>query len=551
VSRLSLTEKIVTVLGSLTDPVKIATLKGDRISNSRLNKCQYWMRRGAEAGLDLDKLVTRALNTYNDTKERRALTRRSLFVNYRRMQVYGCFTKDNLEQLRHGGAAVITVGRFAGQKLEVDHVVPSALVPALSNEFANLSYQPFRTNRSKSDQVGPSQARAVRIFAKHGLVPETAVARMQAVIDRAVSVRSARVILPGTVTQLTSIPTSAGLGPPASDPQLIIHRVEELVHRIRDWEPRADSALQIATLVQMQTREHLTRTDACLGQAKSRVNEDEEAIRRLEAEIENWHTRGQKQMRAAEQGLAKAQAASQEIRRTLNYWSGQLNYSIEWRRRAIEWEEKCRDKVTHAEDSLSRARASLATAEERLERARNQTKVVGRDSDGRSIREPIDTTRHESRVREAEERVSRCEDYLERAEQQLAEAIEDRHAAEARVNSCERAVEFATNAEGTVAQGIEAAQLAINAVERASEEHARLNKTNAEATGAAKREQDAVTQMSGSVASAHTDESEATSRFLFAQKNHGEARERSALGCLEITWRLEQLRAFDSPVGRI
>lgn len=550
-SRQSLKEKIITALGSLTDPLKIATLKSDRASNSRLNKCQYWLRRGADAGLDINSLVTRALNSYNDTNERRALTRRSLFVNYKRMQVHGCFTEDNLENLRHGAAAVITRGRFIGQKLEVDHIVPAALVPALAKEFANLSYQAFRTNRTKSDRVGKPQVRALRVFAKHGLVPESAVTRLEAVVGRALSVRAARAILPGTIAQLASMPASVGHGPAASDPQLIIQRVEELVHRIRDWEPRADSAIHFAMLVQTQTREHLSRTDAWLAQARSRASEDEEAIRRLESEIENWHTRGEKQMSAAEQGLTKAKAAAQKVRQTLNYWRGQLNYSIDWRRRAIDREEKCRDKVARAEDSLNRARSSLATAEERLERARNQTRVVGRDREGRAIREPIDTTRYEDRVREAEERVSRCEDFLGRAERQLAEATDDRHAAEARVEACERAVEFATDAESVATQGIEAAQLAINAVERASEEHVRLNKNNTEATSALKRERDAVGEMAVSVAAAHTDEAEAMTRLLRAQSDHVDSRERSALGCLEISWRLEQLRAFDGPMVSI
>ena len=43
-------QNLVTALASLTDPAKLATLKGERAANPRLQKCVYWLAYAEEQG---------------------------------------------------------------------------------------------------------------------------------------------------------------------------------------------------------------------------------------------------------------------------------------------------------------------------------------------------------------------------------------------------------------------------------------------------------------------------------------------------------------------
>ena len=504
------------------------------------------MHQATQLGLDVGELITQAMARYEDTDKHRAITKASLLKNYRRMVRYDCLSDENLPMLKRGNSAFITKRRYRGQRMDVDHVVPKALMPTLANEFANLCFQPFEINNNKSDTVARAQLRAVKIFARHGIVPPSTVQRMQQLLG--LSGRAAKAARPGAVAHLKSVPPSFGFAAGATDPRIIIVQVGKLIERILDWEPRADTALASAAFIQSQTAEHLKRTQALLGHAKSGAEADETAARRLETELANMHSHGAKEMLRAERSADSANEMSGRARQTSQHWRRESNFAAAWQRRAGYRENKARNQVERAEQALDRAQNALSHAETQLERARDRTKVVGRDNDGMAIREPIDTTPYENKVAAAQERVEGCEERLRRANDELDAATKEREASEARIRACNEAVKLGTEAEDAAASALQSAQIAMSAVERASEEHARARRLTELAVTAAGRAQTAVAILAKHTAAATTAESNAATRLDAAQNHHAASRQRSTLGCLEMSWRMEQLRAFDRPI---
>ncbi len=542
-------ETVVTAISSLTDPAKIATLSSDNACNSRLNKCVYWVHQAEVLGLDLPSTLSRAVSNYEDTDQHRALTIKSLLINHRRMDRAGCYTAENLVQLRKGRAAVITRGAHIGQTMEVDHIVPKSLVPSLAKDFANLRFTPFEVNRTKSDTIRAQQLRAVKIFVREGLIPESAVARIEPLAEQNLSVRDARSILPGNTAHLATLPYTRSFAADAIDPRLILSRMDELRERICEWEPRADSAVSAAELMQRQTAEHVTRTGSLLRQAQTRQQDDADLVRRLETELANWHTRGEADMARAGLCVNNAHDKSRRARQAIQRWKHELHLAHVWQNRAEYRENRARNEVERAEESLNRAKEVLSRAEDALERARDRTKVVGRDSDGRQIREPIDTTPFENKVAAAQERVDRCDERLDRANEELGLARAEHEAAEARVGSCTQAVAVANDADVAATAALKFAQNAVSAIERASEEHTRATHFIEEARESLKHGQRAILAMDKRVEVAVTHESEGSECLLSLQKNHSLARLHSTRGCMEMSHRMEQLQAFDRAIS--
>jgi len=456
-----------------------------------------------------------------------------------------CFTGDNLAKLKIGASATISVGVHKGELVEVDHLVPKSLVPALAKDFANLRFVPKSVNRTKSDLIRWPVLQAVKIFVRHGLISETAVNPVQNLAENRMSVRSAKAILPGHTSHLASLPVLANFAAGATDPRLIISRMGQLIDRIRDWEPRADSAVTFAELTQRHTSEHATRTNSLLRHAQSRVRDDSDSAKILEAELEKWFQRGKIDMLRAGVCEQNALTACKRARQATQTWKHELHLANVWQGRAEYRENMARQEVERAEDALNRAQNALSRAEEQLEKARNQTKVVGRDSEGKAIREPIDTTPFEERVAEAQERLERCEERLERAQDELGRATAEREAAEARVNSCTHAVSLADQAEAAAAASLTSAKNGIAAVERASEEHIRATHFVRQVTDSLSNLQQAVLSMAKRITAASGHESDARSSLLTCQRHHASARFDSTKGCMEISWRMDQLSAFD------
>jgi len=150
-------------LASLTDPAKLATLKGERAANPRLQKCVYWLAYSEEQGEKPEAVLDESakLNKTEGTPYA-GFVRWGLLENLKIAKELGLLTPEGMAELRRGKSATITKGQYAGQEAEADHVIPRAVCPELQNQVMNLELLPASLNRAKSDRV----TERARVFAK-------------------------------------------------------------------------------------------------------------------------------------------------------------------------------------------------------------------------------------------------------------------------------------------------------------------------------------------------------------------------------------------------
>jgi hypothetical protein len=150
-------------IASLTDPAKLATLKGERSANPRLQKCVYWLayaeeqEEKPEAVLDESAKLNKTAGT-----PYAGFLNWGLLENLKIAKELGLLTPEGMAELRQGKSATITKGQYAGQKAEAEDVIPRALCPELHNQVMNLELLPDSLIRAKSDKV----IDRARVFAK-------------------------------------------------------------------------------------------------------------------------------------------------------------------------------------------------------------------------------------------------------------------------------------------------------------------------------------------------------------------------------------------------
>ena len=66
-------------------------------------------------------------------------------------------TQDNLESMKRGKSPLVTLGPYAGEIAEADHILPIAKFPQFAKQFSNLELMPKSLNRTKGDEVGQRQ----------------------------------------------------------------------------------------------------------------------------------------------------------------------------------------------------------------------------------------------------------------------------------------------------------------------------------------------------------------------------------------------------------
>ena len=150
-------------IASLTDPAKLATLKGERAANPRLQKCVYWLAYAEEQAEKPEAVLDESakLNKTAGTPYAGFLSW-GLLENLKIAKELGLLTPEGMAELRRGKSATITKGEYSGQKAEADGVIPTALCPELQNQVMNLELLPASLNRAKSDKVTDR----ARVFAK-------------------------------------------------------------------------------------------------------------------------------------------------------------------------------------------------------------------------------------------------------------------------------------------------------------------------------------------------------------------------------------------------
>ena len=153
----------VKAIASLTDPAKLATLKGEQAANPLLQKCVYWLayaeEQGEKPGAVLDDSAK--LNKTAGTPYAGFLSW-GLLENLKIAKELGLLTSEGMAELKRGKSATITKGQYSGQKAEADCVIPVALCPELQNQVMNLELIPASLKRAKSDKV----TERAKVFAK-------------------------------------------------------------------------------------------------------------------------------------------------------------------------------------------------------------------------------------------------------------------------------------------------------------------------------------------------------------------------------------------------
>jgi hypothetical protein len=162
-------------IASLTDPKKLATLKGERASNPRFQKCLYWIEveQRKKGGMEVVDLIKRSLelNGANDAYGEAIYW--SLVVAHREASDMGLFTSEGMNELRQGKSATITEGEYAGQEATADYYIPRSVCPELDNQIFNLRLLPAKLNSSKRDKVSEEgQVKGAENFHKNGLLSD-------------------------------------------------------------------------------------------------------------------------------------------------------------------------------------------------------------------------------------------------------------------------------------------------------------------------------------------------------------------------------------------
>ena len=146
-----------------TDPAKLATLKGERAANPRLQKCVYWLAY-AEAQGEKPEVVLDESAKLNKTAGTpyAGFVSWGLLENLKIAKELGLLTPEGMAELKRGKSATITKGQYAGQKAEAGLVILKAVCPELQKQVMNLELLPASLNQAKSDKVTDR----AKIFAK-------------------------------------------------------------------------------------------------------------------------------------------------------------------------------------------------------------------------------------------------------------------------------------------------------------------------------------------------------------------------------------------------
>lgn len=161
------------ILAPLLDPVKVATLKGDRPANSRLYKVLYWLETARQNGGDVSNVVETAQAEAGYAGSKGAVAdKMAILWNRKKLEDFGCFSTEGMEKLRKGGSPLITKGSASGTQVALDHVLPRAVVPELAARFYNLEAIPAHENLMKSDKVGKRELELAKRWNQEGLLSD-------------------------------------------------------------------------------------------------------------------------------------------------------------------------------------------------------------------------------------------------------------------------------------------------------------------------------------------------------------------------------------------
>ncbi len=155
-------------IAALIYPGKLATL-GARASNPRVQKYVSILENARRSGRDPAEVVSRAVEITGMRGDLATLTADAMLRNLTIAERLGCLNASGLRAMSEGRAPIVTKGRYKGDQLSVDHIIPRSVVPELDNVIANLELLPLRMNQSKRASMGARQEDLLRKLRAAGL----------------------------------------------------------------------------------------------------------------------------------------------------------------------------------------------------------------------------------------------------------------------------------------------------------------------------------------------------------------------------------------------
>ena len=170
-------------IAALIDPAKLATLK-IRGANPRILKITaiLWLAKKPAAqqtkNQNPHEIVAAAIEKIGwKNTEKGRLTADAILRNLDILEKLGSTTPEDIDAMRHGKSPTVRNGSYAGDILSVDHIIPVAVAPELSNTIANLELMPLRLNQSKNDKIGERQRDLLQKFIAAELLEESKIPR--------------------------------------------------------------------------------------------------------------------------------------------------------------------------------------------------------------------------------------------------------------------------------------------------------------------------------------------------------------------------------------
>ncbi len=160
-------EKIV---GSLIDPARLATITTRSGVTTRTHKLLAYLYQHEAAGGDIAGVLKKAAGRDSGIFDAK-IDIAQIQKTYHQAKEWGIFDDaGNIERMQHERAPTITRGPYAGQFVEVDHIIPWSRAPETRTTFGNLRYLPEKVNQARSDTLDADMIEKVNEYAKRGLL---------------------------------------------------------------------------------------------------------------------------------------------------------------------------------------------------------------------------------------------------------------------------------------------------------------------------------------------------------------------------------------------
>ena len=149
------TPPAIPAVAALSDPAKISTLKTERAANARLLKILAWLEEARRSGIVPSKIIDEAQKLNGDQPPHSTLVKEMLLRNFEYAGRASLLNDDNLTRMKSGRSPIVPAGTstYAGERYEVDHIIPLAEFPQFGNDLINLILVPQTVNRRKSDEI--------------------------------------------------------------------------------------------------------------------------------------------------------------------------------------------------------------------------------------------------------------------------------------------------------------------------------------------------------------------------------------------------------------